>query len=433
MARQPAARASTAATGEPGKAKRPTVIDKLPFRRQLRARERYPRQFWLLFWGLVIDLVGYSMIWPFLTIYLRQRLDLPLATVAILLTVNSAATLTSTAITGPVLDRFGRKRAMVVGLLGLSATLVTMSAATSLPLWIVLLALQGTFSPMYRVGVDSMVADLVEPERRAGAYALLRTGFNLGIAIGPAIGGFVTARSYALAFYSAATSTAFFGLLLLFFAVETVPRLRTDAAPRAAGLGPVLRDRRFLAFCANSTLATMPSALVMLLLPVYAKENFGVPESQYGFIMATNAGMVVLFQYAISQVSRRFAAFRVLTLGALLYALGAGSVALGGSFGGFWMSMVILTLGEMLLVPTATVLAAGLAPPDMRGRYMSVYGLTWGISAGIGPVIGGFLNDRVAPVAIWYGAFVFGLAAALGYVILRRRLEAGEPKTRPAP
>jgi MFS family permease len=157
---------------------------------------------------------------------------------------------------------------------------------------------------------------------------------------------------------------------------------------------------------------------------VYAKENFGVPESQYGFIMATNAAMVVLFQYAVTRRSQNYPPLRVLALGSLFYAVGAGSVALGAGFWGFWLSMVILTCGELLIAPTGTAVAANLAPPDMRGRYMGLYGITWGISFGIGPVIAGYINDNVAPRAIWLFALAAGLAAAAGFLLLRRRLAA---------
>ena len=57
---------------------------------------------------------------------------------------------------------------------------------------------------------------------------------------------------------------------------------------------------------------------------------------------------------------------------------------------------------------------------------MSVYGLTWGIGFGIGPVIGGFLNDTLTPVAIWYGGLAMGLVAALGFVALNRALQVQE-------
>jgi MFS family permease len=66
--------------------------------------------------------------------------------------------------------------------------------------------------------------------------------------------------------------------------------------------------------------------------------------------------------------------------------------------------------------------AANLAPPDMRGRYMGLYGITWGVAFGIGPVIAGYLNDNVAPRAIWIFALAAGLAAAAGFLLLQRKL-----------
>jgi MFS family permease len=389
-----------------------------------RATAGYPRQFWLLFWGMLINAAGGSMIWPFLTIYMHQRLDIPLTTVTLLLTLNSAAGLATTTVAGPAADRFGRKGVMVLSLVSGSATLLAMSSAGALQPWAILMAINGAFSPLFRIGSNSMVADLIEPDRRASAYALLRMSNNLGVAIGPSVGGFVTAASYALAFYIAAGANATFALLILFFVAETVPQKQAIAdQPRPdGGYSQVLRDRPFLAFCGVYTLAGMAYSLMMVLLPVYAKENFGVPESQYGFIMATNAAMVVLFQYTTTRLAERYHHLPVLAAGSLFYALGAGSVALGWNFPTFLASMVILTIGEMIMIPTSTALTANLAPPTMRGRYMSVYSLTWGIGFGIGPVIGGFLNDSLAPVAIWYGGLVMGLAAALGFVLLARAL-----------
>jgi len=68
-----------------------------------RARElrgRYPGQFWLLFWGILLVASASSMFWPFLLIFVRQQLDLPMTTVALLLTVNAAAGLVGLAIAG---------------------------------------------------------------------------------------------------------------------------------------------------------------------------------------------------------------------------------------------------------------------------------------------------------------------------------------------
>jgi MFS family permease len=161
--------------------------------------------------------------------------------------------------------------------------------------------------------------------------------------------------------------------------------------------------------------------LIWVLLGVYAKQNYQVPESQYGWLATTNALMVVFLQLPMTQITRRFPPLLVLAAGSLFYAFGVGSVALGQGFWGFWLSMVIMTIGELILSPTATAYAANLAPPDMRGRYMSIYGLTWGAAAGIAPVIGGFLNDTFGPITIWYGGFIVGMLATVGFLILARR------------
>lgn len=397
----------------------------------------YPRAFWVLFWGLLINSIGGSMVWPFLTIFMRQRLAVSLTTVTLLFSLNSAMGLMALSVIGPAVDRFGRRFAMLTGLSAGALLLLAMSAANTLPVWAAVMIAQGMMSPLYRVGSDAMIADLIEPERRAGAYALLRMINNLGIAIGPAIGGFVTGISYNLAFYAAAGASLLFVVLVALNVPETLPQAaqgRDVRSPKAGegerrkgGYGPVLRDRSFVAFCGVFTLATVPAAVIMMLLAVYAKENFGVPERQYGFIMATNAAMVVLFQYLVTRESQRHSDWRVLTLGALFYACGAGSVALGGGFWAFWISMAVLTCGELLLAPTGSAMAANLAPADMRGRYMGLYGLTWGVSFGVGPVIAGLLNDTIAPAAMWVFAGLAGLAAAIGFAWLGRRTTPRPP------
>jgi MFS family permease len=129
----------------------------------------------------------------------------------------------------------------------------------------------------------------------------------------------------------------------------------------------------------------------------------------------------VAFQVSVTNRSKKFPPLWVMTIGTSLYALAVSSVALGTGFWGFWLSMVILTSGELLLVPTATAVAANLAPINMRGRYMGFYSLSWQVAAGIGPLIGGILNDSISPQAIWYGGGVIGLIATLNFIRMARR------------
>jgi MFS family permease len=282
----------------------------------------------------------------------------------------------------------------------------------------------GTFNPLYRVGADAMVADLIPSEKRPDAYALIRLSNNAGIAIGPMIGGFLSSISYSITFFLAGVGMLIYSLLMAFFAVETLPQ---KSAPSEQlyksfmGYIHVLRDSKFLPFVGAFILAQMCAVMIWILMPVYANGIYNVSESQYGFIPTTNALMVVFLQVYVTHTTKRYRPLPIMALGTFFYALGVGSVAFGHSFIGFWISIVIMTIGELILMPTASAYVAGLAPTDMRGRYMSIAGLSWSVAAGIAPLMGGYLNDNVSPVATWYGGLAIGIIGILDFLYLSRK------------
>ena len=388
---------------------------------------RYPQQFWLMFCGMFISTVGASMIWPFLMLYVSEKLQAPLTTVGGLVALNATiGVISSFFIGGPITDKVGRKGVMVFSLIANGLAYVAMSQASSLPAFAILMSVTGAVNPLYRVGGDAMMADLVPPEKRPDAYALLRLSNNVGVAIGPAVGGVLATASYSIAFYCAAAGMITYGLLLALFARETLPAEAAHARADAfGGYGQVVRDRRFMPFVGAMALTQMCAALMWILMAVYAKKNYQVPENLYGLIPTTNALMVVLFQVAITQITKRHPPLKALTVGAVFYAVGVGSVALARGFWGFWMSMVIMTVGELILMPTSSTYAANLAPADMRGRYMSIYGLSWSAALGIAPVMGGFMSDTLGPVTTWYGGFVAGALSTAWFATLHRRTRSG--------
>ena len=111
----------------------------------------------------------------------------------------------------------------------------------------------------------------------------------------------------------------------------------------------------------------------------------------------------------------------MLTVGGVLYALGIFSVSFGTALPHFMLSMAIITMGELLVMPTASTLVANIAPDNMRARYLGILSLGWPIGAGVGPVIGGILNDNVAPIAIWYAGSLLALIGMLIFFVLSYR------------
>jgi MFS family permease len=386
----------------------------------------YPRQFWLIMAGLFLSMVGTSMVWPFLTIYVSEQLDISLTEVAALISLNGVVSLGASFVAGPAADRLGRKRLMVFSLAGNGITYFLFSQASAYWMFALLMGLRGFFPAFFRVATNAMISDLVEPERRPEAYAQMRMWQNLGIAFGPAIGGFIVVASYDLAFTIAAAGLLLYAVAIALFARETMPRAaegETAVSPyslRFGGYGDILRDRRFMTFVLFFTLFQMCSVLLWVLMGVYAKQNYDLPESQYGLIQATNAIMVVLFQVSVTSVTKRYEPLPVMFAGALVYALGVGSVALGAGFWSFWLSYVVVTVGELIIAPTAVSFVAASAPVDQRGRYMGMFALAQGAAATVSPLLGGQLNDRIGPKAIWIGGGILGLISAAGFWMMDR-------------
>lgn len=387
----------------------------------------YPRQYWLLMGGMLINTIGMMFIWPFLNIYLKESLGIPVATATLLPFLEQGVSLFTTLAAGSVADHFGRKWLMALSLGAGSGIYFIMGFATQWWMFAVLLGLRGFFLPLYRVAADTMVADLITDENeRISAYSLLRTANNLGVAIGPVLGGFVVAVSYKASFLTAASTMLFFSLLVITGMKETLPESRkflrrkdsqvTGSSP--GGYREVLRDPIFmialLAFAFNGMGALLPFQL----LGIYGKENFGLSESVIGMLMTVNALMVVFFQVPVSRFTRRLQSLKVLASGAVFYAMGVFSIALGNQAAHFALSMAILTIGELLIAPTFTSFAVNLAPEEMRGRYMSAYWVSWSVSRGIGPALAGQVYDAVSPHAIWYMGGMWNLLAALIFASL---------------
>jgi len=388
---------------------------------------QYPRQYWLMITGIILATAGGSMIWPFLVIYASGKLSLPLSTVAALISINAGTSLIASLIAGTLADKIGRKVVMVFSLAVTGiAYLLLVNAQTYLH-FAALMVLIGLSNPLYQVGADAMLADMIPSEKRSDAYALTRIANNAAFALGPAVGGFLATRSYNLAFYFAAAGFITYSLLMLFRARETLPFVNeSDSATPLQGENVlqgymrVFKDTSYMTLIALISLGLIAPTMLWILMPVYAKTNFGIPEAQYGWIPTTNALMCVFIQYFVTRLTRHHNTLSIVGAGMLIYALGTGSVAVMTSFWGFWLSMVILTFGELTVVPTASKYVADLAPADLRGRYMSIYWLGWGLARTLSPIIGGFLNDNFAPRAIWIGGLLIGLTSVIGIVLFNR-------------
>lgn len=357
------------------------------------------------------------MIWPFLTIYASSKLSMPMAAIMGLMSFNSIAALVSSILAGALVDRFGRKVIMAVGLIGAALVYAGYNFATTYWHFVVLLIFAGLFSPLYRVGTDVTVADMVAPEHRKDAYGIIRMGRNIGVALGPLLGGFVLAKSYSIGFIGASLALLVYGIIVIVFLKETLQKSQThDTLKQQLVIyKEAFQNRRFSWMIVSFTIMEICATMIWVVLAVHMKTNYGFSEDVYRYIPTTNALMVIFLQVAITRFSQRWRDTQVMPWGAAFYPISMLIIAFSRGFWGFWLGMVVLTIGELIVSPTASAYVANLAPIEKRGRYLGMFALTWPLAMSVGPLVGGYLSDTISIEAPWFFASAVGVLAVLSF------------------
>ena len=398
-----------------------------PLERVRKIYKDYPSQFWTLILGLFVDRMGGALMFPFFTLYVTQKFSVGMTEVGILFGLFSIASVVGSMVGGALTDRLGRKGMLIFGLLASALTSLLMGLVNTIELFFVSALVVGLFANAGGPAQQAMVADLLPEEKRAQGFGILRVVANLAVTIGPAIGGLLATRSYLLLFICDAVASSITAGIVALAIRETKPAPREGETEQTmaqtfGGYGDVLRDATFVLFIGACVLMILVYMQMNSTLAVYLRDTHSVFEQGFGYILSLNAAMVVLFQFAVTRWIARYRPLIIMAVGTLLYAIGFGMYGFVSTYVFFLVAMIIITIGEMLTAPTSQALVAQLAPEDMRGRYMAVFGFAWVIPVAVGPLLAGLIMDNADPRWVWYAAGLVGLAAAGAFALLQRRV-----------
>lgn len=366
-----------------------------------------PRPAWILFFGTFLNKFG-GFVVPFLTLYLTSR-GYTVTETSCAVAAYGIGSLVASLLGGHLADHIGRRQTILLSMFSGAATMMLLSQAGALPLVVALTALAGLTNEFYRPASTALLADIVQPGQRITAFAALRVSFNAGFAFGPATAGFLAAYGYFWLFAGDAATSALFGLVVL-FAMPHVAYNRQNNASWKEALRVLRRDHKLH----QLLLANFAIALIFFQLAstfgLYIT-HLGFSAATYGAIVSLNGALIVIFELPLTRITRRFPRRRVLAAGYICCASGYALNALTQSVAGMAVCMLVLTLGEMIAMPTAQAYLADLAPQHMRGRYMGVSGLTWALALITGPALGLKLFAS-APAVYWAACGALGLFAA---------------------
>lgn len=397
----------------------------------------FPRKFWVVVIVSFIDRIGGTLLFPFFSLYITQRFGVGMTQAGIVLGSFSAFGLIGSMVGGALTDKFGRKSLILFGLVfsaisTLSLGLVNQFAAL-IPLSVVIGLLSNIAGPAHQ----AMVADLLPEEKRQEGFGILRVVANLSWIIGPTIGGFIANRSYFALFVLDAVISCLVAVIVFMYIPETKPE--TTQEPESilktfAGYNVVLRDFAYMAFLVVSMLMGLVYQQMYNSLSVYLRDNHGIQPQGYGFLLTSSAITVILFQFQTTRIIKKYPAFLMMALGVFFYMIGFGMFGFVTAYWLFAAAIVIITIGEMVIMPTASALAANFAPEAMRGRYMAVFGLSWALPATIGPSAAGLILDNYNPNLLWYiGALICAVSVLSFYVLhlwLGKKARFNSPEAR---
>lgn len=388
-----------AAALEPKTGSRSTLFESL---------KALPRPVWVLYLGTFLNKFGAFVI-PFFALYLtRQGFTIKEAGIA--LTAYGVGHLIATAVGGHLADSIGRRHTIALSMFAAAVCMLLLSQARDYRLLLLFTAMTGFASELYRPASMSLLADLVPPEQRVTAYSAYRLALNAGWAFGPAAAGFLAEHSFAWLFVGDAITSALFGCVALLFLPHGLRAEHREAGwPRA--LASIRRNPLFLQAVAAS-LVIAPVMYQMASTFGLHVTGCNLPPWVYGVLISGNGVLVVLFELPLTRITSRWPPRKILAIGYVLLGAGFAMNTFATTVPLLVLVVITFTFGEMICMPVSAAYTVNLAPAEMRGRYMGVYGFSWAMAIVCGPVIGMTLFS-INPVLLWTVCGVLGVLAAI--------------------
>ncbi|WP_338697647.1 MFS transporter [Streptomyces sp. Q6] len=386
-----------------------------------------PRAVWWLIAARAVNRLGAFSL-SFLTVLIATRYGASAATAGLVSAAFGLATIPSRLVGGRLADRLGRRRTIVVGLTGCAVAQLGIAAADSLAVTAGFVVLLGLVFELYEPPSQALIADAVGASERVRAYSLL----NAALAAAGMGAGLVAAGlgRWDLRWLFVADAVTCLVCALVVRRVLPADRPRVGrAAERAGDIAP-WRDATLLALLASGTLFALVYLQIMITLPL-ALAHRGLRPADAGLLFTASALTIVVGQPLLRlKPLAALSTPAAFATGYVLLAAGLAGYGATHSLGAHVVPTVVWSLGDLVLMGRVYALVADLAPAGGTGRYLAVFGTSWGIAGVVAPVVGTQLLQHLGVTVLWLTMSAVCLALAVTQPFLAHAVAA---RTSPAP
>ena len=374
-----------------------------------------PREVWLLFATNLINRAG-MMILPFLVLYLTRELGFSAARAGFVFAVYGATAIVFGPISGKLSDRIGALPIMRVSLISSGIVLLLFPVAKTFASVVAVTIVWAACAELFRPASLAAITHAVPAAQRKPAFALNRLAINLGMSIGPALGGFLATVSFRAMFVVDAVTTLIAGAVLALAPWRSpsgAVASDRDALNEEGSARTIFHDTTFLVFLSAVILVGIVFFQHEAALPLYLVQALHMSPAFYGMLFTINTLLIVALEVPLNNATARWPNARSLVLGCMLFAVGFGSLALIASPAGVIATVIVWTFGEMLLFPAMAAHLGDIAPVSRRGAYMGAYSMSMSLAFTLGPWAGTQLLAALGPLGVWSSMFVLGALAAV--------------------
>lgn len=350
-----------------------------------------------------VDMLGLIILYPLLPFY-AERLGATAAMVGALIASFSVAQLLAAPVWGWLSDRYGRRPAILVGLLLSTFAYIIFAFANSI--WLLFLSrlVQGLGGGTIGV-VQAYVSDVSEPKDRAKMLGWLSAVTSLGAVIGPAIGSILVKFGGHTA---PGLGSATLCLLVAAFAWKYLKESRGThtmemavVTPHTGGFGAIRRvlthpddpATRLIWIYAISIGAFYGTGAI---LPLVIADRLGVTEQNIGYFIMYLGGVGVVVRTGIlGRMIEWLGEARLCRLGLVLLGTGLALVAAIHSYPMLFLSFTLMPLGTAFIFPAVTAMLSRVVAKSERGLYMGVQHTFGGVSRVSFPLATGYAMDHI--------------------------------------
>ena len=371
----------------------------------------------------MINSIAYSIVYPFIPVYLHQTRNLPMEQAGLIFPIMASASIFIPPLAGWLSDHLPRTILMRLAQGGRAFLflLLALMIRIEAPFWVfcVLFFLNSGTGVVFENSADAYLSSFTTKENRPHSYSKIRIGTNIGWALGPAAGAFLADLPYELLFVMTACiclgSERFIRFILP--EVKALPRDPVlKPLPQQKG-GALWKDHYILVILAGVFFMVLLSSQLYSVLSVYSTKVVGLSRRELGFVYFFNGFTIILGQLPVTRLMEKLKISQNwrLVIGAGFYICGYFYLGFAKNFSDVVCSVIILTMGELIVQVAIYAVITAAAPADRVGRYLSGWVLVRGIGAALGPYIGSLLFARFTamPVLLWSILTSFGVVAAL--------------------